>query len=342
LILRRSSPVNGQMQLRRRDLLVLLGGATAWPVAVRAQRQRPSVPPRIAFLGAESPATNGHFLDAFREGLKEHGYIDGHNIALTDRWAEGRSERFPELMTELIGLKPDVILAVSLPAALAAKNETTTIPTVFIAADPLGSGLVDSLARPGGNLTGLSLFLGDEFSSKWLELLKQAVPNAVRVGVLWNPLNPASSYYVAVLREAAQSLGVVLQPTAASEPDQFENAFAVLVNGGTQALVVLVDPLIVRYRQRIVDLTIKHRLPAMFGFREFADAGGLMAYGAHIPELCRRAAIYVDKVLKGAKPYDLPVEQAAKFELVINAHTASLLGLTIPPMLAVFADEVIE
>jgi putative tryptophan/tyrosine transport system substrate-binding protein len=329
--------------MRRRDFITLLGGAAAWPLTAHGQQTpRPIIHPNVAFVGAESVTTNRHFLDAFREGMTEHGYIDGQNITLTDRWAEGRSERFPEVIGDLIGLKVDVILAISLPAALAAKDATTTIPIVFIASDPLGSGLVSSLARPGGNLTGLSLFLGDEFSSKWLELLKETVPNALRVGVLWNPVNPASSHYVAVLRGAAQKLGVTLQPVAISDPGQFDSAFATLAAERAEALVVVVDPLTVRYRDRIVDLTIKNRLPAMYGFREFADAGGLMAYGADVSDLCRRAAVYVDKILKGAKPSDLPVEQPTKFEFVINAKTAKALSLTIPPTLLVFADEVIE
>jgi len=330
-------------QLRRRDVIALFGGATAWPLAVRAQQaRRPVAHPRVAFLGAESLATNHHFLDAFREGMQGRGYIDGQNMTVVDRWAEGRSERFPELISEIIDLKADVILAVSLPAALAAKNGTSTLPIVFIAGDPMKSGLVPSLARPGGNLTGLSLSLGDELSSKWLELLKEAVPNAQRVGVLWNPVNPASTQYLTVLRTAAQRLGVTLQPIAVSEPGQLDGAFAALVAERSEALVVVVDPLTFRYRERVVALTIKSRLPTMYGFREFADAGGLMAYGAHIPDLCRRAAVYVDKILKGANPADLPVEQPTKFEFVINSKTANALGLTLPETLLVFADEVIE
>jgi putative tryptophan/tyrosine transport system substrate-binding protein len=326
----------------RRDFCVLLGSIAGWPAAARAQSAQRPGHRRVAFLGAESLTTNKHFLDAFRQGMKEHGFIDGQNLTIADRWAEGRSELFPELIADLIGVKTDAILALSLPAALAAKNQTNTIPIVFIAGDPLDSGLVSSLARPGGNLTGLSLFLGDEFSSKWLELLKEAVPNAARVGVLWNPVNPASSHYLSVLREAAQKLGVMLQPMAVTDPTQLDSAFATLSSGRAQALVVVVDPLTFRYRERVVELAISNRLPAMYGFREFAQAGGLMAYGPSVAALCRRAAVYVDKVLKGAKPGDLPVEQPTKFELVINTRTAKALGLTLPSTLFAFADEVIE
>jgi putative ABC transport system substrate-binding protein len=330
--------------VRRREFITLVGGAAAaWPLTARAQQAEGSIKrPRVAFLGAESRSTNQHFFDAFRQGMTEHGYIDDKNVILEQRWAEGRSERFPELVGQLIGLKTDVIVAVSLPAALAAKSATKTIPIVFIAGDPLGSGLVSGLARPGGNLTGFSLSLGDEFSSKWLELLKEAVPNVSRVAVLLNPVNPVTSHYVAVLKGASEKLGVVLQPQAISDPDQFEGAFATIVAGSAQALVVVIDPLTVRYREIIAELATKYRLPAMYGFREFVDAGGLIAYGVNLPDLCRRTAVYVDKIIKGANPADLPVEQPTTFELVINLKTAKALGLQIPPTLIAIADEVIE
>src|SRR5262245_23334913 len=274
--------------------------------------------------------------------MREYGYLDGQNVTFLERWAEGRSERFPEIIEELISLKADVILAVSVSAALAAKTATTTIPIVFIASDPLGSGLVRSLARPAGNLTGFSLFLGDEFSSKWLELLKEVVPNASRVAVLWNPVNPANSRYVTVLRDAGKKLGVTLQPQAVSDPDQFDGAFATIVAERAQALIVVVDPLTVRYRERLVELAMRNRMPAMYGFREFVDAGGRIAYGVNVPSLCRRAAVYVDKIIKGAKPAELPVEQPTRFELVVNLKTANALGIEIPPILLARADEVIE
>ena len=330
--------------MNRRQFITLLGGAAAaWPLAARAQQTHGLITsPRVAFLGAESGSTNQHFFDAFRQGMHEHGYVDGQNITFVERWAEGRSERFPEIIEELISLKADVILALSLPAAQAAKSATTTVPIVFIASDPLGSGLVSSLARPAGNLTGFSLALGDEFSSKWLELLKEAVPSISRVAVLWNPVNPASSHYVTVLRDAAEKLGVRVQPQAVSDPDQFNGAFATIVAERAQALIVVVDPVTARYRERVVELAMKSRLPAMYGFREFVDAGGLIAYGVNVPHLCRRAAVYVDKIIKGANPAELPVEQPTRFELVINLKTAKALGVEIPPMLLARADEVIE
>jgi ABC-type uncharacterized transport system substrate-binding protein len=326
--------------MQRRQFIILFGSAAAWPLAARAQE--PLKVPTIGFLGPETASTNQQDFDAFREGMREHGYVEGKNVAFVERWAEGRSERFPELIRELLSLKVNVILTISAPAALAAKHETATIPIVFVASDPLGAGLVASLARPAGNLTGFSVFLGEEFSSKWLEFLREAVPSISRVAVLWNPTNPASSHYMAVLQRAAEKLGIKLQPQVVNDPDQFESAFAAMVAAQAQALVVVLDPLTSHYRKRIVELTIKSRLPTMYGAREFAEAGGLMAYGVHLPDLYRRAATHVDKILKGAKPSDLPVEQPTKFEFVINTKTAKALGLTIPPTLLVFADEVIE
>jgi putative tryptophan/tyrosine transport system substrate-binding protein len=324
----------------RRDFVRLLGGAAAaWPVSARAQ---PPPPPRVAFLGAESASTNRHFFEAFRQGMREHGYVEGQNVALVERWAEGRSERFPELIAELLASNTNIILAVSLPAALAAKNATSTVPIVFIASDPLGSGLIPSLARPGGNLTGLSLFLGDEFSSKWLELLREAVSAASRVAVIWNPVNPASSHYVSVLQTAAGKLGVTLHLERVSEPEQLDGAFASMVAAQAQALIVVVDPLTVRYRNRVVELAMRHRLPTMYGFREFVDAGGLITYGVNVSHMCRRAAVYVDKIIKGANPAELPVEQPTRFEFIINLKTAKALGLDVPAMLVARADEVIE
>jgi len=206
----------------------------------------------------------------------------------------------------------------------------------------LGSGLVPSLARPGGNLTGFSLFLGENFSSKWLELLREALPKISRVAVLLNRTSPASAGYLTVLQGAAQKLGIKLRPQDVQDPGQFDSAFAAMVAERAQGLIVVVDPLTVRYRGRIVELAAKNRLPAAYGFREFVDAGGLMAYGVNVPSLCRRAAVYVDKILKGTKPGDLPVEQPTTFDLVVNLKTAKALGLTIPQSLLLRADEVIQ
>jgi putative tryptophan/tyrosine transport system substrate-binding protein len=321
-------------------LVTLALGLLVAPLAAEAQ-PAPHMW-RIAFLGAESPATSRHFLDAFRQGLHDLGYVEGQNVTIEARWAEGRHERFPDLVDELVRLKVHIMLAMSTPAALAAKSGTRTVPIVVIAADPLGSGLVASLARPGGNLTGLSLAASEEFAGKWLELLQEAVPNASPVAILWNPANPATIGYLNTLQRSAQRLGVALQPQGVQDPGQLEGAFAAMATARAQALIVLTDPLTVRYREQLVALAAKSRLPAMYGVREFVDVGGLMAYGASLPSLCRRAAVYVDKVLKGAQAGELPVEQPTTFELVINLKTAQALGLTIPLILLFQADEVIR
>jgi putative tryptophan/tyrosine transport system substrate-binding protein len=310
------------------------------PRAIDAQQVPP--PWRIGFLGAESPAVSRHFLDAFRHGLQDLGYVESQNITIETRWAEGHHDRFPALVAELVRLKVHVLLAISTPAALAAKQATQAIPIVFIGGEPLSSGVVGNLARPGGNMTGLSLALGEAFAGKWLELLREAMPTIFQVAILWHPANPANVAYVNALKGSAQRLGVTLHPQGVQDPGQLENAFAAMATGQAQALIVLTDPLTVRYRNQIVALAATHRLPAMYGFREFVDAGGLMAYGSSVRAMCRRAASYVDKILKGAAPADLPVEQPTTFELVINLKTAQALGLTIPPTLLFQADEVIR
>jgi putative tryptophan/tyrosine transport system substrate-binding protein len=267
--------------------------------------------------------------------------VEGQTIALEVRYAEGRMERIPELVAELVGLKMDVLMAAIGPAALAAKKATRTIPVVMIAADPVGLGLVASLARPGGNVTGLSYF-NEAIIAKRLQFLKELVPGLARLAVLRNPILAAHATFWQEAEVAARTLGVALQPLEVRGPEDFEAAFAAATRGNAQALVAFDDPLTVAYRPRIVALAASSRLPAMYGFREFPDEGGLMSYGANFVDLFRRAATYVDKILKGAKPADLPIEQPTKFELVINRKTANALGLTVPPTLLAQADEVIE
>ena len=321
-------------------LVILTLGLLVVPLMAEAQ-QAPRLW-RVAFLGAESPATSGHFLDAFRQGLCDLGYVEGQTITIEARWAEGRYERFPDLVAELVRLNVHVMLAISTPAALAAKQGARTTPVVFIAGEPLGSGLVASFAQPGGQLTGIALALGEAFAGKWLELLQEAMPHASPVAILWNPTNPVNAGYVQTLQDAAQRLGVTLHPQGVQDPSQFASAFATMATARAQALIVVPDPLTVRYRGQIVELAATYRLPAMYGFREFVQAGGLMAYGSNVSVLCRRAAVYVDKILKGTKPGDLPVEQFAQFELIINLKTAQALGLTMPPTLLFQADEVLR
>ena len=266
--------------MNRRAFVAGLGAALA---AAYAEAQQSTTLTRIAFLGAESPSTNRHFLDAFRNGLREYGYVEGQNIALETRWAEGHNERFPELVRDLVRLRPAVIMAVSSPGALAAKTEAATTPIVFIASDPVGSRLIRSLGRPEGNLTGISLFLGDEFYAKWLEVLREVIPKVSRVAVLVNPTNPAAPGYITGLEKAAQTLGVKLQPREVRDPAQFPGAFAAFSAARAQALIVVPDPVTVRNRGQIVELAAQNRIPSVYGFREFVDAGGFISYGSTSP-----------------------------------------------------------
>ncbi len=296
---------------------------------------------RIGFLEAGSSSVNQHFLAGFRQGLRELGYIEGQQIVIEDRWAEGRPELFPGLLTELIGLKVDIIVVSSNAGAVAAKNATGTIPIIFVAVgDPLRLGLVVSLGRPGGNMTGLST-LSEEYAAKWVELLKEVVPRASLVALLWNPKNIHAARAKEV-RDAAKALRVKLESFEVGDPGEFDGTFAAMTRKRVDGLIVIADPLTVRYRTRIVELAAKNRLSTIYGFSEFVRAGGLMAYGASVPDMFHRAAYFVDKILKGAKPGDLPVEQPTKVELVINLKTAKALGLTIPQTLLQRADQVIE
>jgi len=309
-----------------------------------AEAQQAAKVARIGYLAGNLAATPQP-LEAFRQRLRDLGYVEGRNVVIEIRDAEGKLERFPALAAELVALKVDVIVAPSTPAALAAKQATRTLPIVFAgAADPVASGLVTSLARPGGNVTGLSL-LAPELVGKCLELLKQAVPGVSRVAVLWQPGGLPERTEKDILKEAevaARVLGVRLQVVEARGPENFDRAFSDMIRARAGALTVLTSNKFLGERRRLVDLAAKHRLPAVYPWREGVDAGGLMAYGPDFADMFRRAATYVDKILKGAKPADLPVEQPTKFELVINMKTAKALGLTIPQSLLGRADEVIQ
>jgi ABC-type uncharacterized transport system substrate-binding protein len=298
----------------------------------------------LAFGPLESPETRVA-LDAFRQGLHERDYVEGQNIAIEYRSADGKIERFPGLATELARLKVDLIVAPNTPAARAAQQATTTIPIVASAmSDPVGDGLVASLARPGGNITGLT-FLGPELVPKLLGLLREALPKVTRVAALWTPGElgkPTTRDMLKGTEAAARALGVQLQLVGVRGPDEFDRAFSTMTKERAEALLVFPSPLLYAERRRIVDLVTKHRLPSMFNAREQVELGGLIGYGASITDLLRRGATLVDKILKGAKPGDLPVEQATKYELVINLKTAKALGLTIPPSLLQRADQVIE
>jgi putative ABC transport system substrate-binding protein len=327
---------------RRRFLLTSLAGALAAPLAPEAQQAA-----RVARIGylAANLAASPHMREAFLQGLRDLGYVEGGNVVIEYRSAEGKLERLPALAAELIALKVDVILAGGTPQTLAAKQATKTIPIVFAAAaDAVGSGIIPSLARPGGNVTGLS-FLAPELVGKCLELLKQAVPGVSRVAVLWHPGALGERTEKDMLKEAevaARALGVRLQFVEARGPADFDRAFSEMTRARASALTLLTSTMFISERRRLVDLAAKNRLPAVYPWREGVDAGGLMSYGPDFADLFRRAATYVDKILKGAKPGDLPIEQPTKFEFVINLKTAKALSLTIPPSLLLRADQVIE
>jgi len=327
---------------RREFIGTLAGGLVAAPFAAEAQQA--AMVPRIGYLSPNLTASP-HTHKAFRQGLHDLGYVEGRNLVIEYRDAEGKLERLPALAAELVALKVDVVVAPNTVAALAARQATKTIPIVFaVAADPVTSGLVTSLARPGGNVTGLSI-LSPELVGKGLELLTQAIPGVSRIAVLWQPGALGERTEKDLLKEAevaARALGMRPQVVEARGPEDFDRAFSDMTRARTGALTVLTSIMFVIERRRLVDLAAKNRLPTVYPYREFVDAGGLMAYGPNIADNYRRAATYVDKILKGAKPADLPVEQPTKFELVINLKTAKTLGLTIPLSLLQRADEVIQ
>jgi putative ABC transport system substrate-binding protein len=313
----------------------------AAPLAAEAQQA--GKVPRVAYLSASSAASATGVVEAFRQGLRELGYVEGRNILIEYRWADGRFERLPALAADLARLGVDVIVASNTPAALAARNATGTIPIILVTSgDPVGSGLVASLARPGGNVTGLSLMSTLAISGKQLELLKEAFPRVSHVAVLANPANPPTAGLLTETELAARPLGLRLRVVQVRELKEFDDAFAMMKNERVPALLVLADPLVNDNRARIVAFAATNRLPAIYPYRTFVDAGGLMSYGVDPSDLSRRAATYVDRILKGAKPAELPIEQPTKFELIINLKTAKALGLTIPPSLLLRADQVIK
>jgi len=303
--------------------------------------QQPQKVPRIAYLGGGSAELEKAWLDAFLQGLRELGYFEGKNIVVERRFAAGRYDELPELAAELVRLKVDVILAASTPVAHSTKKATSAIPVVMVVADPIGTGLVSSLAKPGGNLTGLSDFHGD-LITKRLEILKEVVPSASRIAVLLNPGNPSCSLQMKDLTAVAPALGLTLFAVEAKGLDDIAPGFTTMKKQRAGAVLVCGDRLFSTYRRPIFDLATKSRFPAIYSTKEYPEAGGLMSYGANFPDLYRRAATYVDKILKGTKPADLPVEQPTKFEFIVNLKTAKEIGLTIPPNVLVRADRVIR
>jgi putative tryptophan/tyrosine transport system substrate-binding protein len=310
----------------------------SWPLAMRAQR--PAMPV-IGFLGPAPAATYLPRLEALRAGLRDLGYVEGKNIVIEFRWAEA-VEQLPAMAAELVRMNVDIILVSSSTYVEPARQATKTIPIVFLLnADPVGLGHVASLARPGGNITGLSTLLTD-LVAKELEVFKEAVPQMTRIGILWNPTTPSHGPALQAVKAVGQKLGLELLLVSGRTVDEFDGAFSTMTQEHVSGFLAIASPLSFSERAPLAELPLKYRLPGMFGSRENVEAGGLMSYGVDYNDLHRRAALYVDKILKGAKPADLPVEQASKYELVINVKTANALGLTIPESLLLRADKVIE
>ena len=326
--------------MNRRAFITGLGAVLATPLAAGAEQGEKI--PRIGYLGPVSPSEGARLLESFRLGLRELGYVEGQNIFIDYRWAEGKSDRFRALATELTQLRLDAIVTYNNPAVAALQRATRTIPIVVAnMGDPVGSGFVESLAKPGGNITGFS-GLSEELSRKWVELLREAVPKVSRVAVLMAAQTPAAAAQWRHIESAANVLKVAPQRYEIVEPDDVEHAFAGLIRGRAQGLIVLPHAVTNVRRTRIVKLAAEHRLPGMYPDSQYVEAGGLMSYAANFADLHKRAAILVDKILKGARPAELPIQQPTTFDLVISLRTAKALGLTIPPSLLLRADQVIE
>jgi putative ABC transport system substrate-binding protein len=322
--------------MRRRDFIKAIGGtAVAWPLAAHAQQ--PGGMRRIGLLANEPWPP----IEGLRQGLRELGYVEGKNLHIEYRFAEGRAERYLDFATEFVRLQVDVIVSQGTPATLAARKATSSIPIVMSVGDPVGAGVVSSLSRPGGNVTGVST-QGAEMEAKRLELLKELLPNLSRVAILSNPENPYCVIAVKDAQQGAATLRVQLDVVNASKPSEMSSAFFAITRSRPDALLVIADAVLAGQRIQIAEFALAQRLPSIYTYREYVDSGGLISYSTSYFELFRREAVFIDKIFKGAKPGDLPVEQPTKFELVINLKTAKTIGLTVPPTLLARADEVIE
>jgi len=325
--------------MRRRDFIRLVGGmAVGWPLTARAQ---PKIP-RIGFMGNSTAALETNLVDAFREGLRDLGYEEGRNIVIEYRWADGNYDRFPALVAELIAAKVDAIVTAGTPAALAVKKATTTVPLVMVAVgDPVGTGLVPSLARPGGNLTGLSSIAPD-LEGKRLQLLREIVPALSHVAMFVNSLNPFHVSSMRQARAAAQAMGIKLQLHDIQKSEDLDDAFAAVRKERPDAVHILADRVFLHNRQRIVNFMREQRLPNVNAYQELVEVGGLMSYGPSYEDMHKRAAIYVDKILKGAKPADLPIEQPSKFTFIVNLKAVKELDVTVPSQLLGLADQLVD
>jgi putative tryptophan/tyrosine transport system substrate-binding protein len=333
---------NKQQKFMREKITALTLGALLFALSVPVWAQQATKVPQIGFIIVTSPSANAARIDAFRQGLRDLGYVEGKNIVIQYRWAEGKFDRLPELAAELVRLKVDVIVSAGPQPTRAAKEATSTIPVVMGQDnDPIGNGFIVSLARPGGNITGLST-LYPEISGKQLELLKEIIPRLSHLAVFGNSTQPGNPQSLKKVELAAGALSVQLQYVDVQGPKDTETAFRAASKGHADAVLVLSSPVIFSHRKRFADIAVKNRLPVMYAQPEFVEDGGLMTYGPSITDLYRRAASYVDKILKGAKPAELPVEQPTKFELLINLKTAKQIGLTIPPNVLLRADKVIK
>ena len=322
--------------MRRREFITLLGGAAAWPLAAHAQQGKKI--PRIGVLWPNPPAT----FDFLRQGLKDFGYVEGRNIAFEFRWAEGALDKLPEMAAEIVRLQVDVIVTLAPQATLAAKQATQTIPIVFVAmGDPVASGVVSSLARPDANVTGTTRMIS-EMSAKHVELLKEAVPSLRKLAVLWNPTNSSHRPAMQAVDATARALSLQVQPLQVRAVAELDGSFDAMARDKADGLLFIADPVFFIQLRRMADFVGANRLPAICNFTEFPKLGGLMGYAPSLPDEFRHAAGHIDKILKGAKPADLPVEQPTRFQLVINAGAAKALGLDLPPTLLARADEVIE
>jgi putative tryptophan/tyrosine transport system substrate-binding protein len=327
-------------QLKRREFITLVGSAVAsWPLAARAQQR---AMPVIGFLHSASRAPNAHLVAAFRKGLSEAGFVEGQNVAIEYRWAEGQYDRLPRMARELIDGKVDIMVTVTTPAALAAKQATSVLPIVFVeVGNPILVGLVGSLSRPEANITGFSNMASD-LSDKRFALLKEAIPHARRIAVLWNPNNPTTAPKLQATEAAARSFDITVSRHSVQDVDELEASFGAILAAGADALIALLDTVVLDNRERVVTFAAASKLPAIYEAREFVQSGGLMSYGTNFADHFENAAGYVGKILRGTKPGALPVQQPTKFELVINLKTAKLLGIEPPPTLVALADEVIE